>query len=123
MKKKTGEKYMNLTNQEIDTIRNCLMNEKYDSLKDMFWNVSECEQDSAWREYGQCRHMNQPVMRYDFQSPIELKKYLKELWEADNIFDDDLINTLIVSVFRHKQLVREEGETQEIDIPSYIYNF
>lgn len=115
---------MNLIDEDIALIRkylNALSETTLKELKKTFWNI-EGNEKTAWRDCEQCRHMEQGIIPYDFDMPVEFIKYLEILWKADNNVCKSLINALTVSVFRQKKSAGKGAES-DTAIPSYIYNF
>ncbi len=117
---------MNLTDEDIERIRSCLLDLSDEGLKEMrmsFWNAQSSERTTAWKDYRKCRHMEQGIIPYSFATPVEFVGYLESLWKTDDNAYKSLIMALTVGVFRQKQSVEKAPEVLGGVIPTYIYNF
>ena len=115
---------MNLIDEDIERIRTYLFDSSDINLAEqkMSFGAVENNEKTAWKDYGKCRHMKQGIIPYYFATPVQFRKCLESIWNTDDDVHEDLVSALAVGVFRQMQFVRKESE-ENVEIPSYIYNF
>ena len=63
--------------------------------------------ESYYKDYGLGKHMNERIMEYDFYAPMEIRKYLNELWKNQVELKEEIIKILMMVQHDEKHLLDE----------------
>lgn len=113
MKRQIGGAYMPSIEEDCRFLRQCLAEEANKPLGDSFDNekTKGTELESAWKDYEQCRYLDHGLMRYAFETPMELKRRLEELWEGD--FSEEFILSFLAMAYRWGNTSIDDNEDED----------
>jgi hypothetical protein len=80
--------------------------------------------DSYYIDRKSC--LNKELEELDFDTPVKLKKYLKSLWDKDEVMKKFIPVVLAATFKRYPQMDKEgkkETKGKDQELPDFVYNF
>ena len=116
---------MSLTDDKDAQLLYNIACELHETYKQVFSPIKH-ELESYYIDRNKCRHRE--IEELHFDTPVDLRKYLEKLWEAEEDSEmERFIPVILAAAFKRRPEKSDGGKdaikTKKDELPDFVYNF